>query len=361
MPEEPAILQPPPDPMLARQAPTARSQRSFAPQTPAIPDSDLARAQRLLDTVAGLFRTKVVGQESLLINLLVALLANGHILLESVPGLAKTTGAQTLADATKASFRRIQCTPDLLPSDIIGSQIFNYSKGTFETQLGPVHANFVLLDEINRSSAKTQSAMLEAMQERQTTIGGQLFKLPQPFIVLATQNPIEQEGTYELPEAQLDRFLLKEILTYPKPTEEVEVLNRIEAGVFDTKMDASKSIDVPDVVYLQQLVKKVYVDESIKKYIVGIINGTRWPAKVIAPDLARYVENGASPRGSITLMQVARALALIKGRDYVTPDDVKQMRYSALRHRIILNFEAVADNVHQEAVIDAIFAAVLAP
>jgi MoxR-like ATPase len=338
-----------------------RGQRSFSPQNPAIPDSDLARAQRLLDTVAGLFRTKVVGQESLLLNLLVALLANGHILLESVPGLAKTTGAQTLADATKASFRRIQCTPDLLPSDIIGSQIFNYSKGTFETQLGPVHANFVLLDEINRSSAKTQSAMLEAMQERQTTIGGQVFKLPQPFVVLATQNPIEQEGTYELPEAQLDRFLLKEILTYPKPVEEVEVLNRIESGVFDTKLDASRSIDVPDVVYLQQLVKKVYVDESIKQYIVNIVSSTRYPAKVIAPDLARYVENGASPRGSITLMQVARGLALIKGRDYVTPDDVKQMRYSALRHRIILNFEAVADNVHQEAVIDAIFAAVLAP
>jgi len=296
-----------------------------------------------------------------LVNLMVALLANGHILLESVPGLAKTTGAQTLADAITASFRRIQCTPDLLPSDIIGSQIFNYSKGTFETQLGPVHANFVLLDEINRSSAKTQSAMLEAMQERQTTIGGQVYKLPQPFVVLATQNPIEQEGTYELPEAQMDRFLLKEILGYPGPADEVEVLNRIEAGVFDTKADKSQTIDVKEVVYLQQLVKKVYVDTAIKQYIVNIITATRNPAAAIAADLARYVEYGASPRGSITLMQVARALALINGRDYVTPDDVKLMRYSALRHRIILNFEAIADNVHQEAVIDAIFASVLAP
>jgi MoxR-like ATPase len=333
----------------------------YSPRNPAIPESDLVRATTLVNAVAGLFSTKVVGQEGLLLNLLVALLGNGHILLESVPGLAKTTGAQTLADSVKASFRRIQCTPDLLPSDIIGTQIYNYAKGTFETQLGPVHANFVLLDEINRSSAKTQSAMLEAMQERQTTIGGQLHKLPEPFLVLATQNPVEQEGTYELPEAQLDRFMLKEILTYPNPTDEVEILNRIEGGVFDVKVDAARAIDLKDVLYLQQLTKKVYVDNAIKQYIVSLISASRNPAKYISADLARYVEYGASPRGSITLMQVARALALISGRDYVTPDDVKMMRYSALRHRIILNFEAVADNVHSEAIIDAIFAAVLAP
>lgn len=335
--------------------------RVYAPQSPAIPQTDLARATSLVSAIATLFRTKVVGQEGLLLNLLVALLANGHVLLESVPGLAKTTGAQTLADSVKANFRRIQCTPDLLPSDIIGTQIYNYAKGTFETQLGPVHANFVLLDEINRSSAKTQSAMLEAMQERQTTIGGQIYKLPVPFVVLATQNPVEQEGTYELPEAQLDRFLLKEILGYPNAADEVEILNRIEGGVFDSKVDATRAVDVKEVLYLQQLVKKVYVDNAVKQYIVAIINATRTPSKVIAPELARYVEYGASPRGSITLMQVARALALISGRDYVTPDDVKMMRYSALRHRVILNFEAVADNVHSEAVVDAIFAAVLAP
>jgi len=334
---------------------------SFRPQNAAISDTDLARSNSLIGIIASLFRTKVVGQESLLLNLLVALIANGHILLESVPGLAKTTGAQTLADAIKATFCRIQCTPDLLPSDIIGTQIYNYSKGTFDTQLGPVHANFVLLDEINRSSAKTQSAMLEAMQERQTTIAGKVYKLPQPFVVLATQNPIEQEGTYELPEAQMDRFLLKEILGYPTPDEEVEILNRIEVGVFDTKVDPTKAIDLNEVLYLQQIVKKVYVDASIKQYIVNVVAATRSPGKVISPELARYVENGASPRGSITLLQVARALALIHGRDYVTPDDVKAMRYSALRHRIILNFEAIADNVHQETVIDAIFAAVLAP
>jgi len=333
----------------------------FKPPNPVISDADLERATSLIGDISKLFRTKVVGQESLLLNLMVALFANGHVLLESVPGLAKTTGAQTLADAVKATFHRIQCTPDLLPSDIIGTQIYNYSKGTFETQLGPVHANFVLLDEINRSSAKTQSAMLEAMQERQTTIGGKMYKLPQPFVVLATQNPIEQEGTYELPEAQLDRFLLKEILAYPTPDEEVEILNRIEAGVFDTKIEESQAIDVKEILYLQQQVKKVYVDAEVKKYIVNLITATRYPGRVIDPELARYVEYGASPRGSITLQQVARALALMNGRDYVTPDDVKMMRYSALRHRIILNFEAIADNVHQEAVIDAIFAAVLAP
>lgn len=359
---DPNNFQPAYQPLLAQQPmqPIA-STTNFAPQSSAIAGNDLARATNLVSAIAGLFRAKVVGQESLLLSLLVAVLANGHVLLESVPGLAKTTGAKTLADAIAASFRRIQCTPDLLPSDIIGTQIYNYSKGTFDTQLGPVHANFVLLDEINRSSSKTQSAMLEAMQERQTTIGGELHVLPKPFVVLATQNPIEQEGTYELPEAQLDRFLLKEILSYPTAAEEVEMLNRIESGAIDAKVDASKVVDLKEVVYLQDLVKQVYVDASVKQYIVNVVGATRYPANVISPELARYVENGASPRGSITLMQVARAIALINGRDYVTPDDVKMLRYSALRHRIILNFEAVADNVHQETVIDAIFAAVPTP
>lgn len=333
----------------------------FTPPTPVIAPADLTQATSLIAAVASLFREKVVGQESLLLNLLVALLADGHILLESVPGLAKTTGAQTLADAISATFRRIQCTPDLLPSDIIGTQIYDYSHGTFETQLGPVHANLVLLDEINRSSAKTQSAMLEAMQERQTTIGGQTYKLPKPFVVMATQNPIEQEGTYELPEAQMDRFLLKEILTYPTEAEEVEVLNRIESGVIETKVDASRVVDISEILYLQQVIRKVYVDPTVKQYIVNLVTATRHPTNIIAPELAGYIECGASPRGSIALMQVGRALALINGRDYVTPDDVKLLRYSCLRHRIILNFEAIADNVHQEAIIDAIFAAVKAP
>lgn len=334
---------------------------SHRPKAAVLSPDELARAKATIDTISELFHTKVVGQENLFLSLLVALLANGHVLLESVPGLAKTTAAQTLSDAIKATFHRIQCTPDVLPSDIIGTQIYNYSKGTFETQLGPVHANFVLLDEINRSSAKTQSAMLEAMQERQTTIGGTVHKLPQPFVVLATQNPIEQEGTYELPEAQLDRFLLKEIIKYPTAAEEVEMLNRIESGVFDQKIDVTKTVDLSDIIYIQELAKKVYVDTSIKQYIVTVVAATRNPASLIAPELARYVENGASPRASITLLQVSRVLAILNGRDYVTPDDVKLLRYSVLRHRIILNFEAVADNVHQEAIIDAIFAVVPTP
>lgn len=333
----------------------------YKPASPVIPESELARARVVIEAIGVLYRSKVVGQESLYLNLLVALFGNGHILLESVPGLAKTTAAQTLADAIKATFHRIQCTPDLLPSDIIGTQIYNYSKGSFETQLGPVHANFVLLDEINRSSAKTQSAMLEAMQERQTTIAGVNHKLPHPFVVLATQNPIEQEGTYELPEAQMDRFMLKEIVAYPSAPEEIEMLNRIETGVYDQELDKSRTINIDEIVAVQNLVKKVYVDPAVKQYIVNIVAATRNPGAVISPDLAKYVEFGSSPRGSITFLQVARTLALLNGRDYVTPDDVKMLRYSVLRHRIILNFEAVADNVHQEAIIDAIFAAVLTP
>lgn len=337
------------------------SQSYAKTQAGTVSDSELAQAGQYISAISSLFRSKVVGQESLLLSLLVALMGNGHVLMESVPGLAKTTGAQTLADSIKGSFHRIQCTPDLLPSDIIGTQIFNYSKNKFETQLGPVHVNLLLLDEINRSSAKTQSAMLESMQERQTTIGGVVYKLPVPFMVLATQNPIEQEGTYELPEAQMDRFLIKEVLTYPTASEELEVLNRIEAGVFEQKNDESKTVDINAVLFLQQLVKRVYVDPTVKQYIVNLVTATREPAKTISPELARYVQYGASPRGSIAFMQISKALALINGRNYVTPDDVKLMRHSALRHRLILNFEAMADNIRQEAIIDAIFNAIVAP
>lgn len=321
---------------------------------------DITRATHLVKILTDSFSSRVVGQQDLRTGLMVALLTSGHVLLESVPGLAKTTAAQTIADSINASFRRIQATPDLLPSDVIGTQMYDYQKGKFETQLGPVHANFVLVDEINRASAKTQSALLEAMQERQTSIGGAVYPLPRPFIVLATQNPIEQEGTYELPEAQLDRFLLKEILTYPSAEEEVEILRRIESGVLSQKAQPT-SVTVNDILFLQDIVSKVYVDESIKKYIVSVIVATRDPAKYIAPELARYVQYGASPRASITFQQVARALALLAGRDYVTPDDVKQLRYSVLRHRLILNFEAVADQVHPETIIDVLFGAVQAP
>ena len=328
---------------------------------------ELARAKSVLATITASYGHTVVGQDGLRSSLMIALMTGGHILLESVPGLAKTTAAKALADAVSASFKRIQCTPDLLPSDIIGSQVFDYATSTFSTQLGPVHANFVLLDEINRSSAKTQSAMLEAMQERQTTIGGEVFHLPHPFLVLATQNPIEQEGTYHLPEAQLDRFLLKEVLDYPEFAEEIEILARLEAGVYDDEADREYAVEQPatvsidDVLFLQSVTKRVFLDESITNYIVSAVYVTRHADQYIGADLANSIEYGASPRASIAFSKAARALALLNGRDHVIPDDVKSLRHVVLRHRIILNFEAIADNIVPETIIDAVFDAVQAP
>ncbi|MBX3098083.1 MAG: MoxR family ATPase [Salinibacterium sp.] len=325
---------------------------------------ELARASSLIASIDESYSAKVVGQASLHRSLLIGLITGGHILLESVPGLAKTTAAQAIADAVNGSFKRIQCTPDLLPSDIIGTQIFDYANKTFATQLGPVHANFVLLDEINRSSAKTQSAMLEAMQEKQTTIGGTLYPLPEPFLVLATQNPIEQEGTYHLPEAQLDRFLLKEVLDYPEFAEEIEILDRIDAGVYEkaakgTTPGASVSID--DVLFLQDAAKRVFMDDSIRNYIVSAVYVTRNAEGYIGKELSDCIEYGASPRASIAFSKAARALALIEGRDHVIPEDVKELRNVVLRHRIILGFEAIADDIRPEQIIDAIFAAVKVP
>lgn len=321
---------------------------------------ELARATAVLATISDSYEEKVVGQRGLRASLLIALLTGGHILLESVPGLAKTTAAESLADAVQASFKRIQCTPDLLPSDIIGTQIFDYANSSFETQLGPVHANFVLLDEINRSSAKTQSAMLEAMQERQTTIGGVMHPLPHPFLVLATQNPIEQEGTYHLPEAQLDRFLLKDVLDYPDFAEEVEIVDRIDAGVFDAPSTRA-TVQIDDVLFLQDVTKRVYLDPAITNYIVSAVYVTRHAENYIPVELANCIEFGASPRASIAFSKAARALALLSGRDHVLPDDVKALRHVVLRHRIILNFEAIADAVAPETIIDAIFDSVQAP
>ena len=277
------------------------------------------------------YQTKIVGQEELSRAMIIALLADGHILLESLPGLAKTLAAKTLAEATNGSFSRIQCTPDLLPSDIIGTQIYNYSNNSFETKIGPVCSNFVLLDEINRSSAKTQSAMLEAMQERQVSIGGVMYRMPEPFIVLATENPIEQEGTYELPEAQLDRFLMKVIVQYPKRDEELKILDYILSGQTTAPLPNDAKISLEDITALQKQVKKIRIDDSVKNYIVDIVGASRNPQAVIDPALAKYVEYGVSPRGAIALMRVAQALALVHGRDYVVPDDVKEMRYPVLR------------------------------
>ncbi|MDD9205813.1 AAA family ATPase, partial [Georgenia sp. 10Sc9-8] len=270
-----------------------------------------------------------------------------------------TTAAHTLADAVSGTFHRIQCTPDLMPNDIVGTQIFNYATGEFTTQLGPVHANVLLLDEINRSSAKTQSAMLEAMQERQTSIGGEIYPLPRPFVVLATQNPIEEEGTYVLPEAQMDRFLLKEVLTYPTPQEEVEVLDRVGHG--PGAAPAPSPISLDDVGFLQELSRRVYVDASVKQYIVALVNTTRGGGPRPVPGLREHVRVGASPRGAIALMQAAQAVAVQHGRTYVVPDDVKTLRHAVLRHRLVRTYDALAADVAPEALVDAVFAAVPAP
>lgn len=324
-----------------------------------IPPQEMQWAAPTLEKIQQHFDSVIVGQSRLRQTLLAALLSGGHVLLESVPGLAKTLAASTLASSVAGSFARIQCTPDLLPSDIIGTQIYDPTRATFSTELGPVHKNFVLLDEINRSSAKTQSAMLEAMQERQTSIGGVSYSLPEPFMVMATQNPIEEEGTYVLPQAQMDRFLLKEIISYPTAEDEVQVLDRIQDGTFDRPQQPVCTID--DVLRLRSLASQVSVDASIKRYLVEIINVTRNPSHFLRTEDARWIEYGASPRGSIAFLYVARALALLAGRDYVIPEDVLALRYSVLRHRLILTFEAVAERIRPESVIDAVFDSVPTP
>lgn len=321
---------------------------------------EVQRAGDLINQVRGLYNQRVVGQEGLEETLLVALMAGGHVLIESVPGLAKTTAAQTLAQSVSGSFRRIQCTPDLMPSDITGTQIYNQATGSFETQLGPVHANFVLLDEINRSSAKTQSAMLEAMQEKQTTIGGKDYPLPSPFVVMATQNPIEEEGTYVLPEAQMDRFLMKIVVPYPRRDDEVQILEMVQNDVFSGDLDG-EAISLEDLSELQGYTSRVYVHPAIKTYIVDILNTTRGGGPNPVPLLREQVRVGASPRGGIALMKAAQALALMNGRNYVVPGDVKKLRYDVLRHRLVRTWDAVADGVSVTGLIDATFDAVPVP
>lgn len=323
-----------------------------------ISEEEMKKCNAIVNKITEYYTKRIVGQKNLQSSLLIALIANGHILVESVPGLAKTTAAKVLTESCGGKFSRIQCTPDLLPSDIVGTQTYNAKTAEFETKIGPVCANFVLLDEINRSSSKTQSAMLEAMQERQVSIGGEIFELPEIFVVIATQNPIEQEGTYLLSEAQQDRFIIKETITYPTAEEELEVLNRIENNVFEK---AEKVVGLEHIKYLQKLCKKVYIDESVKRYIVEIVQATREPSKVINEELSKYVVSGASTRASIAFMDASKALALINGRAYVTPDDVKEVAQGVLRHRVTLSFEAVADNVAVETVINAILYAVKAP
>jgi MoxR-like ATPase len=294
----------------------------------------------------------IVGQRVLVDRLLIGLLTGGHLLLEGVPGLAKTLAVSTLAQTLRLSFHRIQFTPDLLPADVIGTQIYNPRSGDFSIKKGPVFANLVLADEINRAPAKVQSALLEAMQEKQVTIGDHSYQLEQPFLVLATQNPIEQEGTYPLPEAQVDRFMLKVKLTYPNKEEEFEILNRMAAVEPDLKVE---SVLAPaDLFELRRAIDRLYVDEKIKRYIVDVIHATRTPAEY-GLDIAQYVQYGASPRATIFLTRAAKGHAFLNKRGYVTPEDIKSIGYDVLRHRVSVTYEAEAEDITSENLIQRIF------
>ncbi|MDE7402918.1 MAG: MoxR family ATPase [Muribaculaceae bacterium] len=301
---------------------------------------------------------RIVGQKHLVDSLLIALLCNGHILLEGVPGLAKTLAIKTLAHLVDAKYSRIQFTPDLLPADVIGTLIYSVKKESFEVKKGPVFANFVLADEINRAPSKVQSALLEAMQERQVTIGDSTYPLPQPFLVMATQNPIEQEGTYPLPEAQVDRFLLKVVIGYPKKEEEKQIIRQ---NIYGALEEIRPILDTKEILEVQKIVQKVYIDEKIENYIVDIVFATREPGKYGLNDLESIISFGASPRASISLALAARAYAFLQGRGYVIPEDVRAVCHDVLRHRIGLTYEAEANNITSDEVITGILDKVEVP
>jgi len=296
-------------------------------------------------------RRTIVGQDLLINRLLIALLSDSHVLIEGVPGLAKTLTVRTLSDTVSAKFQRIQFTPDLLPSDLVGTQIFNPNTGEFSPRPGPVFANIILADEINRAPAKVQSALLESMEERQVTLGEETFSLGSPFMVLATQNPVEQEGTYPLPEAQLDRFMLKVIIGYPSRDEEREIMNRMSGERPDPPQPI---IDLDTVKQAQAVVKGIYVDDKIKEYVLDIIFATRYPAECGFKKLKPLIDFGASPRATIFLVKAAKAHAFLSGRGYVTPDDIKQVAPDVLRHRILTSFEAQAEAITTDQIIERI-------
>ena len=300
----------------------------------------------------------IVGQKALVENLLIGLLADGHILLEGLPGLAKTLAINTLSRSVGGKFSRIQFTPDLLPADLTGTLIYSQKEGSFEVHKGPVFANFVLADEINRSPAKVQSALLEAMQERQVTIGDETFKLPDPFLVMATQNPIEQEGTYPLPEAQVDRFMLKGVVDYPKKEEERMIVRMNNTGEFPK---AQAVVSPEDIIRARQVVREVYMDEKIERYIVDIVYATRTPGEYGLGKLKDLISYGGSPRASISLAMASKAYAFIKRRGYVIPEDVRAVCNEVLRHRIGLTYEAEAENVTPEEIIAETLNAVIVP
>lgn len=300
----------------------------------------------------------IVGQKHLVESLLIGLLSDGHVLLEGVPGLAKTLAIKTLSELIEADFSRIQFTPDLLPADVIGTMVYSPKEENFQVKKGPVFANFVLADEINRAPAKVQSALLEAMQERQVTIGKETFVLPRPFLVMATQNPIEQEGTYPLPEAQVDRFMLKVIIDYPKPEEEKRIIRQNIKG---DRTEVRPLLSTRDILEARDIVRQVYVDEKIEQYIVDIVFATRFPEKYGLGEIKNYIEFGGSPRASINLALAARAYAFIKRRGYVIPEDVRAVAHDVLRHRIGLTYEAEASNVSSDEIVSKILNKVEVP
>lgn len=300
----------------------------------------------------------IVGQKHLVDSLLIALLANGHVLLEGVPGLAKTLTIKTLSQLIDAKFSRIQFTPDLLPADVVGTMVYSVQKEKFETKKGPVFANFVLADEINRAPAKVQSALLEAMQERQVTIGDQTFALDDPFLVLATQNPIEQEGTYPLPEAQVDRFLMKVVIGYPNKEEEKQI---VRMNISPSRPNIQPLVSPRDIIETRDVVNKIYIDEKIERYIVDIVFATRFPDDYRLSDLKSIISFGASPRASISMALAARAYAFLRGRGYVIPEDVRAVCHDVMRHRLGLSYEAEANNISADEVISEILDKVAVP
>ncbi|HJS73907.1 MAG TPA: MoxR family ATPase [Vicinamibacteria bacterium] len=310
-----------------------------------------------VETLLAELRKVIVGQKDMLDRLLIGLLSRGHVLLEGVPGLAKTLAVRSLADAIHGQFQRIQFTPDLLPADLVGTLIYNQKEGSFVPKKGPIFTNFLLADEINRAPAKVQSALLEAMQERQVTIGDTTYPLREPFLVLATQNPIEQEGTYPLPEAQVDRFMLKLRVVYPDRKEEREILERMSK---EEQPRASRVVEADAILRARKVVEEVYMDERVKEYILSIVFATRNPSE-FGLDIGPLIEFGASPRATLFLAQAARAHAFIRARGYVTPEDVKSVGPDVLRHRVILSFEAEAENVKPEEIVQRIFDTVEVP
>ncbi len=317
------------------------------------------KESKFIEDLMASMRQVIVGQEYLLERLLVGILANGHLLVESVPGLAKTMSIMTLSKSVDAKFQRIQFTPDLLPADIVGTLIFNPKESSFEIKKGPIFANIVLADEVNRSPGKVQAALLEAMQERQVTIGDTTYKLDEPFLVMATQNPIDQEGTYPLPEAQVDRFMLKVNITYPTEEEEIEILTRM--GHTSTHIEVKPVVSPEDILRARKIVDEIYLDDKVKQYIVKIVFATRYPDKYGLKDLTNLIQYGASPRASIALILASKAYAFLKGRGYVTPQDIKSIGYDVLRHRVIPSYEAEAEEITSEDIITKIFEKVQIP